>query len=452
VSETGKDEWEAEVDPGRSLTEDFVALRFVAEYKGKLAYCHSQGAWFEFDGSVWRRQEMQRAFHYARETCREFSLVAKTPGPLQKVAFASGVEKFSQRDPAFARFVDHWDQDPFLLGTPNGTVDLRTGRFRISMPGDHITKATAIAPVEGDCPMWKRFLLDSTAGDHDFIRFLQQICGYALTGDTREHALFFIYGPGGNGKSVFLNVLTDILGDYSTTAPMESFTATKYSGIPADLAMMRGARVVTSSETESGRGWAEARIKQITGGDKISARFMRENFFQFTPTFKLVIVGNHKPDLTQVDEAMRRRFHIIPFTIKPTNPDRELPKKLKAEYPAILQWMIEGCLDWQENGIKPPQIVLDATQEYFEDQDVFNQWLSESCEVDTSNSYLSELASGLYRSWSAFAKAGNFDPGSMKGFSQMLAKAGFSRKRTKRGQFFHCIRLNATNDDERYGV
>ena len=199
---------------------------------------------------------------------------------------------------------------------------------------DGITKLTAVAPAPtADCPRWLAFLDETTGGDADLIRFLQQWCGYCLTGETREHALVFVHGGGGNGKSVFLNTITRIMHDYATTAAMDTFTASKFDKHPTDLAMLRGARLVTASETEEGRAWAEARVKQMTGGDPITARFMRQDFFTFFPNFKLFIIGNHKPVLQNVDDAAKRRFNIVPFTRKPEKPDRELETKLAGEWP-----------------------------------------------------------------------------------------------------------------------
>ena len=174
------------------------------------------------------------------------------------------------------------------------------------------------------------------------------------------------------------------MGDYATTSAMETFTEAKGDRHPTDVAMLRGARLVTASETEEGKYWAESRIKQLTGGDKVSARFMRQDYFQFLPMFKLLIIGNHQPVLRNVDDAAKRRFNIIPFVYQPEVVDRELGEKLKSEYSAILRWMIEGCLDWQENGLVRPEVVDRSTQAYFEDQDFFGQWISEKCEVGSS--------------------------------------------------------------------
>jgi putative DNA primase/helicase len=236
-----------------------------------------------------------------------------------------------------------------------------------------------VAPSPDGCPLWLQFLSEATGNDDGLIRFLRQWCGYCLTGIINQHALLFVYGDGGNGKSVFLNAETTIMKDYAVISAMETFTSSNNDKHPTELAMLRGARLVTASETEAGKAWAEARIKQITGGDPITARFMRQDFFTYMPQFKLTIIGNHKPTLHNIDEAARRRFNIVPFTRKPAISDPQLGEKLMAEAPGILQWMIEGCLDWQKNGLVRPASVTEATDEYFSDQEVFPRWLEEEC-------------------------------------------------------------------------
>lgn len=178
---------------------------------------------------------------------------------------------------------------------------------------------------------------------------------------------------------MFLNTVAGIMGDYHTTSAMDTFTEAGQNQHKTFLAMMRGARLVTASETEEGRAWAESRIKQMTGGDPITANFMRQDPFTFLPQFKLTIAGNHKPALKNVDDAARRRFNIVPFLHRPAKPDHKLERKLKAEWPGILRWMIEGCLDWQNHRLVRPKIVTDATAEYFEAQDTIGRWLAERC-------------------------------------------------------------------------
>lgn len=410
-------------------TEDGIALAFAGRYKDSLRYCHTTGSWFQWNGYQWVKEETLLAFDWCRGLCREAPTSKKEMKILGRAATARGVEAFCRADRAFAVKSEVWDTGLFLLGTPAGTVDLKTGNLLPARREDYITKVTSVSPAEiSDCPLWRKFLDEATEGDQGLQRFMQQIAGYALTGDIREHALFFIYGAGGNGKSVFLNTLTNILGDYATTSAMDTFTASKNDRHPTDLAMLQGARMVCASETEEGRAWAESRIKQLTGGDKITARYMRQDFFTFQPQFKLIIIGNHQPILNNVDDAARRRFNIIPFIHTPANPDKDLEDKLRAEYPAILRWMIEGCLDWQVNGLVRPESVQAATKAYFDDQDLFGQWLDECC---LSGKREWATTTQLFESWSTFAEMNGEKAGSVKAFSATMVKRGFRPDRQR---------------------
>lgn len=427
-----------------TVSEDQIALAFVRRHVQRLRFDHSAGRWYEWTGSRWQRNETKLAFHFAREIAREASDGEKA---FCKASVANGVEAFARADPALAVTADAWDQDAWLLGTPGGTVDLRVGELFPARQADLITKQTGIAPKDGEPRLWMQFLSEATAGDKGLMRFLQQVAGYCLTGSTREHALFFIYGPGGNGKSVFLNLLNHVLGDYATTAGMETFTASKHDRHPTDLAMLNGARLVSASETEEGRAWAESRIKQVTGGDKISARFMRQDFFEFVPQFKLVIVGNHAPVLGNVDEAARRRFNIIPFTHTPKAPDRDLETKLKAEAGQILQWAIAGCLDWQANGLVRPEIVTAATADYFEDQDLFGQWLDDRCVRDPAKW---ELPAKLYNDWASYARAAGDDPGAQKNMKSKLERAGFKAAKSNGLRIYRGLSLKTDGGEGYY--
>jgi putative DNA primase/helicase len=410
------------------VTEDSAAVEFVEENVDKLRYCHSTGSWFQWDGNIWRREDTQLAFHWARLLARRLgeNEDKKARGAIGKTAFASGVEKFAQRDRAMAVTVAYWDQDQWLLGTPAGTVDLRTGKLRPSDPTDGITKSTLVAPADTGRVLWMKFLGETTGGDAGLIRFLQQWLGYCLTGSTREHALIFLYGGGGNGKGVFLNTTARIFGDYAATAAMDTFAVSKNERHPTDLAMLRGARIVTASETEEGRAWAEARIKALTGGDKISARFMRQDFFEYYPQFKLTIIGNHKPVLRTVDDAMRRRINMIPFLLKPPVIDRQLEDKLLTEARGILQWMIDGCLDWQANGLIRPAVVQAATSAYFSEQDLFGHWIEECCDVALGrNPPIWGLSGSLFASWAEYCRKANEAPGTQKAFAGKMIQRSF---------------------------
>lgn len=426
------------------LSQDHAARIFAERNEGKLLYCHSSGHWHVWTGAAWVPNRIGLAFQWARTICRELGESQKPGARIAagKTSTAAGVERFCQSDTVFAVTADAWDCDPWLLGTPGGTVDLRSGILRPANPKDRITKLTAVAPSRtASCPCWLAFLDQATRSDVGLIRFLQQWCGYSLTGSTREHALVFVYGPGGNGKSVFINVLTGILADYAKVAAMDTFTASKGDKHPTDMAMLRGARLVTASETEEDRAWAEARIKSLTGGDPVTARFMGQDFFTFVPTFKLTIVGNHQPMLRNVDDAARRRFSIVPFVRKPEKPDRELEGKLKAEWPAILRWMIEGCLDWRQNGLVRPASVVSATNAYFAEQDLMAQWLADKCDVRQGDASIWDRTSDLFESWTAYAKAAGDAPGTMKSFGPAMLRHGLLPYRTKSARGFQGVRL-----------
>lgn len=419
------------------VSEDAIAQAFTERFRDTLRYDHDSRSWFEWDGSRWKRDKRDRAFNYARELGRLLSRGENGERGLRKASVAGGAEKFARSDLAHAVDASVWDTNPLLLGTPAGTVDLRSGKMRAADPADHITRLTSVAPETGEPERWLSFLNDSLAGDSETIRLLKQWCGYCLSGLTSEHALLFIYGPGGNGKSVFLNTLIAVAAEYAVTAAMETFTASKFDRHSTELAMLAGARLVTASETEEGRSWAEAKVKQMTGGDPITARFMHKDNFTFRPQFKLTIAGNHAPTLRNVDDAMKRRFNIVPFIVKPANPDRDLEEKLRAEHGKILNWCIDGFLDWQANGLVRPSAVTEATADYFESQDLLGQWIDDRCETGPTKW---ESPRRLYNDWCEYSREAGEDPGAQRTFSQSLQKRGFQDGRTgEKGRFYKGI-------------
>jgi putative DNA primase/helicase len=437
------------------VTEDSAARRFADLYNDQLRYCHSTGAWFEWNGQRWSQNQLGKAFHFARELARK--MVESEPDKVRfiasKASFAGSVERYARQDPIFAVTANYWDRNPMLVGTPVGTVDLKTGVLRPGDPADGITKSTAVAPAEtSDCPLWRRFIFEVCGADEGMVRFLQQWFGYSLTGDTREQMLVFIHGGGGNGKGVVVNTIKGIVGDYAATPTMESLTASKNDRHSTDFAMLRGARVACASETEKGRAWAESKIKQLTGGDDVTARFLYKNNFTFRPTFKLLIIGNDKPRLNNVGAAERRRYIIVPFNFKPEVPDKQLEEKLKAEWPAILRWMIEGCLDWQNNGLIRPQSVKDETEKYFSDQDLWAQWLEDDCDLEPENRYKMAGTGELFNSWSNYAKASGVDAGNNVDFASRLEREGCVRTREgkDRKRIWRGIEVRRDQSDNRY--
>ncbi len=442
---------EPDVDQSLELiTEDSVALTFLATHKDKLRFNHDAGAWFLWDGWVWHRQPTKLAYHWARERARLMSLDhgnVRSRLAAGKASFAGGVERFAQADPTFAVTNAIWNADPFLLGTPRGTVDLRTGYLTEPKQDDFISRKTSVVPSEEeDCPRFLEFLEQITQKDKEVIGFLKRWFGYCLTGDTREHALLFAWGAGGNGKGVLMNTVYQIMGEYAASAPMDTFTERKYATHTTDLAMLAGARLVLTSEIDEGAAWAEAKLKQLTGGDPITARFMRRDNFTYLPVFKVNISGNHKPAFSSVDDAMRRRLTMVPFLFKPEHPDRSLPDRLKAEYPGILRWMITGCLDWQCHGLSQPASVIEATKEYFAAQDFFHRWLDECCTLGQG-----QVANGvLLKSFQQWCASNGEEVKDNKALRGMLEKhPGIKCVMIHGKRFVQGIALKPPEDDPR---
>jgi putative DNA primase/helicase len=426
-----------------SQSEEALALNFSEPYAHELRYVAAWGKWLTWDGQLWRSDDTLAVYDRARGICRSAAIDTDAKdSTASKIAAAntvSAVERLARADRRHAGTVSQWDSDPWLLNTPKGVVDLRTGIIRPATREDYATKITAAAPC-GDCPMWRQFLSCVTANDEALQRFLQRMCGYALTGSTREHALFFLYGKGANGKSTFLGSIAGVLGHYAKTAPIEAFIASTNDHHPTDLAGLQGARLVTAVETEDGRRWAENKLKALTGGDRIAARFMRQDFFEFAPQFKLVVAGNHRPGLRTVDEAMRRRFNLIPFTvtIPESERDAELTDRLRAEWGGILRWMIDGCLDWQEGGLSAPETIRNATNEYLAAEDSIGRWMEECC-ILRETWWTSSTA--LFNSWMNWCQTTGERPGSQRRFTQALEGRGFVLQRTDRARGFAGIGL-----------
>ena len=351
------------------FSEDAVALQFTQRHGADWRYVAAWGQWFVWTGTHWQREETLRVYDLARIVCRDAAASCENLKLRAKIASAStvaAVERLARADRTHAASADIWDADLWSLNTPGGVVALKTGILVPHRRQDANTKIATATP-RGECPAWQDFLATVTGRDAELQAYLQRVVGYCLTGVTGEHALFFLYGTGANGKSVFVTIVSGILGDYATVAPMDMFMAATGERHPTDMAGLRGARLVTATETEQGRRWAESKLKTLTGGDKITARFMRQDFFEFVPQFKLVVAGNHKPAIRNIDEAMRRRLHLIPFTvtIPPAERDKKLPEKLMAERDGIMAWAVDGCREWQQIGLKPPAAVSAATERVF---------------------------------------------------------------------------------------
>jgi len=431
---TAPNEAPRKVGPSRApfLSDQWLAAEVIANRGAEIRYV---AQWDQF--LVWRRQRWQPdAVRLAEDivkdelkkvanfvvgmgaTDSEQKMWGQKAERIASAGTATAVRTLLQSDPAIALAPDALDHNPWLLNTPNGGIDLRSGKLLAADPDALHTKATLVpADFHAEAPEWHRFLNEATNNDAELKSYLQRLAGYCLTGDTSEQHLTFIHGPPGTGKSQFLRALFNVLGDYAKKAPMAAFTESKFERHETEVAMLHRARLVTASETKQSGRWDEARITELTGGEAVSARFMRENHFTFVPQFKLLFAGNHRPSLAGIQGGIRRRLHLVPFVTYPKIVDKDMPNKLEKEYPAILAWMIEGCLLWQKYGLQPPQIVLDTTQDYLHDEDAVGRWMEQRTELDFESAVLSNT---LYADWREWCGENGEHAGSLRRFVAAL--------------------------------
>ena len=420
-SEPNAESPKSENEPPRSLVD--VEDAFRSKYRGRLLYNHGPGRWHVWDGRRWRPDSTRRAYNHAAEECRN-SKGDKFTRAKGRAAAAAAVERLAKADSAFAVEADRFDADRWLLGTPSGVVELRTGVLRAAKPEDYISKLTAVGPG-GDCPLWLKFLNEATGSDAEMVRFLQQWFGYCLTGDTSAEKFLFTHGPGGSGKDTMVGTIAYILGDYCLNIRPDVLEEKRWSGPSTEIARLHGARMVWASETAENRHWDKQRITELTGGGSITARFLYQNEFTYTPQFKITVIGNHSPRLRSVDDAIRRRLIVVPFQHLPNVRDESLKERLREEASGILSWLIEGCLDKQRNRFVIPRSVSAYTDEYLKGQDVFYQWLEECCDLAPHHW---ESTAELFVSWERFAMQEDADPGHKNGSFKNAMRKRFEAK------------------------
>jgi putative DNA primase/helicase len=388
--------------------------RFVAAHGADLRWAPQLGTYLAWDGSRWKEDITDEATRRAKQMVDDMlasalALTGSARDELLKHGIRSSAAgrlratvELARSEPGIPVTVDHLDTDPFLLNVENGIVDLRTGTLLDHDRDRLCTKMAAAAYIPNTpAPNWQRFLVDAFDGDTDLIEFVQRYAGYSLTGDVSEHKIVFATGPGGNGKSTFLNAIRGGVGNYGMTLDPRVLMVSAHDEHPTGLTDLRGARLVTTIETENGRRIAEALLKQITGGDPIRARRMRCDYFQFQPTHKLWLAGNHLPRIKGSDHGIWRRIVVVPFDVTFTGDreDKHLGDKLHDERDGILAWMVEGCLAWQRDGLKVPPRVAMATDDYRTNEDHLGRFLAD-CTVTGENTCVSTKAlREAYETW-----------------------------------------------------
>lgn len=441
----GREPGDDAADPDGAFlrTDKGNAMRLVAMHGGDLRYCHPWKSWLAWSGDRWKVDETGAVFRKAYDVLAQLHAEARAEADPDKkkrlVAWAMASEGDRKINAIVAQakhqaeipvMPSDFDKPPFLINCPNGTVDLKTGRLGPHVRGDLLTKrANAPFDAAATSPTWEAFLRRIMGDDVAMVDFLRRAVGYAATGSVKEHALFFLYGLGRNGKSTFLNTIQEVLGDYAITVNADLLTAKNQEDHPTGVADLQGRRFVATIEVEDGRRMAESLVKTLTGGDKIRARRMRENFFEFEPTHKLFLAANHKPVIKGTDDGIWRRIKLIPFKVQipDAEVDKSLPDKLQAEAPGILAWVVRGCLEWQEVGLLEPEAVVEATKDYRTEMDYLGDFLEECCEVVDGFRCRSN---DLYRTFCKWCTETGGHPPTKNKFGRMLTDRGFGIEKT----------------------
>jgi len=451
------------------LSHDDLAMDLGKQYFYENSrYVAKLGLWFIWDGTRWvidekarhlsltgehlrtKAQELliwaegQKSVMSENDHIKMMRYIRQEIKNLKSAPQRMHVVSIIKTDPLCTASPSTFDNNLKILGTPNGTVDLVTGTLTPASRSDYITKLTGCATKSGPPVGWLNFMREIFNGDQELIDFMQRLFGYVLTGLTTEEKLFFFYGTGANGKSKLLETIYFILGDYAKRAPATLLLEQRNEQHPTAMAGLAGARGVFASEIPSGKTWNDQVIKDMTGGDTITARLMRQDFFEYAPHFKLLIAGNHQPRLKNVDESMSRRIVILPFnvTIPPERRDTQLGEKLKAEAGQILNWCIEGAVKYFAEGLCIPESVLNASKEYIKNEDVIGEFIDSRLEPDASKRELNTVFQ-CYKNW--VTSQGYNYPITEQRLRKELKDRGYMVKRSNSTYFLHNMKIKFFN-------
>jgi putative DNA primase/helicase len=398
-----------------NLTDLGNSNRLIEQYGDRIKFCSTYRQWMVWNGKYWEkdtkatvamliREVIKSLYQEAQQTEDEVTRtkIAKHAMGSENVNRIRAIAALAKDDQRIRVSAEELDTDIFQLNCTNGTINLRTGQMKRHDPDDLITK---IVPVDYDpnstCPNFDKFLFQIMAGEIEMVKYLQRLLGYTLTGDTREQCFHIFYGNGSNGKSTLLNLWGKLLSDYAKQSQPETFLDINKGKINNDIARLQGSRLVSTTEPDANQCFAEGVIKQMTGGDPITARFLRKEFSEFTPQFKLFMATNYKPNIKGKDFGIWRRVRLIPFAviIPPHEQDQQLDEKLNTELPGILAWAVQGCLDWLKNGLGLPKVISEGTDSYRKEMDIVGRFIDDCCTVGAFQSVSCQLLFNQYSNW-----------------------------------------------------
>ncbi|HFJ9344257.1 TPA: phage/plasmid primase, P4 family [Bacillus mobilis] len=420
------------------LTELGNAERIAYEYGHVIKFVNDIG-WFIWDGKRWKVDTKKEIERITAKVLRSLSKSDdESEAKWARMCERRNVRMNSIKDlmPLVPGERAEFDKHKYLLNVENGIVDLKTGKLQQHDRELGLTKITNISFDENaKCPEWLNFLDQIFQGDKELAEYMQRLIGYSLTGEITEQIMVFLIGGGSNGKSTFINIIKDIMGDYGRQAKSDTFIKKKETGANNDIARLVGSRFVSAIESEDGEQLSEAFVKQITGGEPVLARFLRQEFFEFIPEFKVFFTTNHKPVIKGVDEGIWRRIRLIPFNLQlpKEKRDKKLPEKLSLEMPGILNWAIEGCLKWQQSGLKDPAIVMKATGDYKEEMDILGPFMFECCFKREDVQIEAKELFEVYANWCF--KNGEHQLKN-RAFYRILETQGFKRERGNRNKYY----------------
>jgi putative DNA primase/helicase len=447
---------------GLELTDAGNARRFAQANADRLRYCHAQKGWYAWDGRRWARDESGVATRTAKAFTRSEKdaaavAIAKAPAESEAERRAcawlghavksqtrrglDAIEVLARDEEPLLLDATTLDADPWLLNCLNGTLDLRTGELRDHRVADHLSKLTPIAfEPEASCPRWVQFLLEVMNGRPEMVEYLHRAVGWTLTGDISEQTMFFLHGLGANGKSTFIAILRALLGEYAVETDASTFLVRSQKGVRDDLARLWGARLVSCAETDAGERLSEALIKQVTGGEPITARPLYGKYMTFQPAFKLWMASNHTLRIDGVDEGIWRRIGLIPFeaTIPVGQRDPKLEQTLRQELPGILAWAVQGCLAWQQHRLAVPDVAQQATAQYRSDEDILGEFLEECIEMAEHVHTPRRAVSARYDQW---CRSNGMTPISPRNFGRSLRERGWNAKKSNGAATWYGVQL-----------